>query len=42
MSGFDAEGQTREHAFLLNSVSPKKLIVVINKMDTVNWSEDQY
>ncbi len=43
-SGFDKEGQTREHALLAKTSGISKLIVVINKMDdkTVNWDENRY
>lgn len=43
-SGFERDGQTREHAQLARSLGVEKLIVVINKMDeeTVKWSEDRY
>lgn len=41
-SGFEKEGQTREHAMLARSLGAQYLVVLINKMDTVNWSEDRY
>uniref|UniRef100_T2M2X7 HBS1-like protein n=1 Tax=Hydra vulgaris TaxID=6087 RepID=T2M2X7_HYDVU len=41
-SGFDAGGQTREHAVLARSLGVGQLIVAINKMDAVNWSKDRY
>lgn len=37
-TGFTAGGQTREHTFLVRSLGVKSLIVVVNKMDTVNWN----
>lgn len=41
-SGFEKEGQTREHAMLARSLGAQYLVVLVNKMDTVNWSEDRY
>lgn len=41
-SGFEKEGQTREHAMLAKSLGASKLIVAINKMDTVNWDKERY
>jgi peptide chain release factor subunit 3 len=43
-SGFDADGQTREHVQLAKSLGISKLIIVVNKMDesTVKWSKDRY
>jgi len=34
--------QTKEHAYLLKVLGVKQLIVAINKMDTVNYSEAEY
>lgn len=41
-SGFERDGQTREHAMLAKSLGARFLVVIINKMDTVNWSEDRF
>ena len=38
----EVQGQTRQHARLLNLLGVNQLIVGINKMDTVNWSEDRF
>jgi elongation factor 1 alpha-like protein len=35
-------GQTREHALLVRSMGVQKLIVAVNKMDRVNWSQERY
>jgi elongation factor 1-alpha len=34
--------QTREHAYLLKVLGVKQLIVAVNKIDTVNYSEAEY
>jgi len=43
-SGFERDGQTREHAQLARSLGVDRLIVIVNKMDedSVNWSEARY
>lgn len=41
-SGFEREGQTREHAMLARSLGANYVVVLVNKMDTVNWSEDRF
>lgn len=43
-SGFEGEGQTREHAQLARSLGVEKLVVIINKMDedSVGWDENRY
>ena len=38
----EVQGQTRQHARLLGLLGIEKLIVGINKMDAVNWSETRY
>ena len=38
-AGFDAGGQTREHAILARSLGVGQLIVAINKMDSVNFKD---
>lgn len=42
MSGFTWGGQTKEHAKLLNSIGLNGLLVIINKMDAVDWKEEDY
>ena len=37
-----AGGQAREHAFLLKTLGVSQIIVAINKMDAVDYSEDAY
>ena len=41
-SGFEAGGQTREHSVLVRSLGITRLIVAVNKMDTVAWSKDRF
>mmetsp|Transcript_27636 Transcript_27636/g.49867 ORF Transcript_27636/g.49867 Transcript_27636/m.49867 type:complete len:673 (-) Transcript_27636:602-2620(-) len=41
-TGFEKSGQTREHAILAKSLGVQKLIVIINKMDSVEWSKERY
>ncbi|XP_054013302.1 protein HBS1 isoform X2 [Hylaeus anthracinus] len=41
-TGFDSGGQTREHALLLRSLGVSQLAVVVNKLDTVDWSKDRF
>uniref|UniRef100_A0A915Q7Z2 Tr-type G domain-containing protein n=1 Tax=Setaria digitata TaxID=48799 RepID=A0A915Q7Z2_9BILA len=41
-TGFDQGGQTREHAILLRSLGVGELLVAVNKMDTVDWSQQRY
>lgn len=41
-AGFERGGQTREHAWLVRSLGVKEIVVGINKMDMVYWSQDRY
>jgi peptide chain release factor subunit 3 len=41
-SGFDKGGQTREHAMLAKALGVQQLVVVINKMDEVDWAEKRF
>ncbi|KAK9310397.1 hypothetical protein QLX08_000372 [Tetragonisca angustula] len=41
-TGFDSGGQTREHALLLRSLGISQLAVIVNKLDTVNWSKERF
>lgn len=41
-SGFEKGGQTREHALLAKSMGIRHLIILVNKMDDVNWSRERY
>lgn len=35
-------GQTKEHALLVRSMGVARLVVAINKLDTVDWSHDRF
>ncbi|KAJ1338329.1 elongation factor 1 alpha-like protein [Microdochium nivale] len=35
-------GQTREHALLLRSMGVSRVIVAVNKLETVGWSKDRF
>lgn len=41
-AGFGPRGQTREHATLLRSLGVQQLIVVINKLDAMSYSQARY
>jgi len=41
-AGTGPAGQTREHIFLAKTMGINQLVVAINKMDTVNWSQERY
>ncbi|XP_055375116.1 protein HBS1 [Condylostylus longicornis] len=41
-TGFEQGGQTREHALLVRSLGVTHLGVVVNKLDTVDWSQERF
>ncbi|KAI8640367.1 P-loop containing nucleoside triphosphate hydrolase protein [Parasitella parasitica] len=41
-AGFDAGGQTKEHAVLARSLGVQQLIVAINKLDMTDWSQERF
>ncbi|KAF9970706.1 hypothetical protein BGZ73_006548 [Actinomortierella ambigua] len=41
-AGFEANGQTKEHALLARSLGVQQLVVAINKLDVVQWSEARF
>ncbi|KAL5433453.1 hypothetical protein PMIN07_009789 [Paraphaeosphaeria minitans] len=36
------KGQTKEHALIVRSMGIQRLIVAVNKMDTVSWSKERF
>ncbi|KAI9835889.1 MAG: hypothetical protein M1819_001787 [Sarea resinae] len=36
------KGQTKEHALLVRSMGVQRIIVVVNKLDTVDWSQERF
>ncbi|EPY53838.1 elongation factor 1 alpha like protein [Schizosaccharomyces cryophilus OY26] len=40
--GFLANGQTREHAYLLRALGVSEVAVAVNKLDLISWSSDRY
>ncbi|CDF32380.1 HBS1 protein [Chondrus crispus] len=41
-AGFSEDGQTKEHTLVLKSLGISRLIVVVNKMDVINFEEDRF
>lgn len=41
-SGFEKEGQTKEHAMLAKALGVIELIVVVSKLGTVNWEQSRF
>ena len=41
-TGFDKGGQTREHAMLAKTLGVRQIIVLVNKMDDCNWSQERF
>jgi elongation factor 1 alpha-like protein len=36
------KGQTKEHALLVRSMGVQRIIIAVNKLDTVNWDEERF
>ena len=36
------KGQTKEHALLVRSMGVQRIVVAVNKLDTVDWSQDRF
>lgn len=36
------KGQTKEHALLVRSIGVQRIIVVVNKMDAADWSQERF
>ncbi|KAJ1964472.1 hypothetical protein IWQ62_002920 [Dispira parvispora] len=41
-AGFSDYGQTKEHALLVRSLGVQQLVVAVNKLDTVDWSQSRF
>ncbi|KAK9322498.1 hypothetical protein V1517DRAFT_260299 [Lipomyces orientalis] len=41
-AGFTQSGQTKEHALLVRSLGVQRIIVAVNKLDNVSWSEFRF
>ncbi|CCF59442.1 hypothetical protein KAFR_0H00330 [Kazachstania africana CBS 2517] len=41
-SGFSLDGQTKEHTLLARSMDISNILVVMNKLDSVQWSEERF
>ncbi|EFI27667.1 EF Tu GTP binding domain-containing protein [Coprinopsis cinerea okayama7 len=41
-SGFERGGQTREHLLLVRSLGVTQVVVAVNKLDQVQWSQARY
>lgn len=41
-SGFEKDGQTREHAQLAKSLGVQKLVIIVNKMDQFQWGKGRF
>ncbi|GBB92546.1 hypothetical protein RclHR1_20200002 [Rhizophagus clarus] len=41
-AGFESNGQTKEHSLLIRSLGVQQLVVAINKLDVVGWSQDRF
>lgn len=36
------KGQTKEHALLVRSMGVQRIIIAVNKLDTVNWDQERF
>lgn len=41
-AGFHLQGQTKEHTLLVRSIGIQRIIVAVNKLDSVGWSEERF
>ena len=44
INSFEAglKGQTKEHALLVRSMGVQHLVIAVNKMDTIQWSQERF
>ena len=44
MGNFESglKGQTKEHALLVRSMGVQRIVIAVNKLDTVQWSQDRF
>lgn len=36
------KGQTKEHALLVRSMGVQRIVIAVNKLDTIQWSQDRF
>jgi elongation factor 1 alpha-like protein len=41
-AGFHLRGQTKEHTLLVRSMGVQRIIVAVNKLDSVEWSHERF
>lgn len=41
-AGFHRQGQTKEHTLLVRSIGVQHIVVAVNKLDSVGWSEERF
>ena len=41
-NGISKDGQTREHSLLAFTLGAKQMIVIMNKMDSIDYDEERY
>ncbi|KAL1915350.1 uncharacterized protein VTP21DRAFT_6808 [Calcarisporiella thermophila] len=41
-AGFEGNGQTREHALLVRSLGVQQMVIAVNKLDLMEWSQERY
>ena len=41
-SGFEADGQTKEHSLLIRSMGVQQVVVAINQLDKEEWCQARY
>ncbi|BFZ56609.1 hypothetical protein PYCC9005_003656 [Savitreella phatthalungensis] len=41
-AGFENGGQTKEHAILIRALGIQKVVIAINKLDSMDWSRERY